>query len=504
MLGVMLLIAVFLVALNGVFVLIEFALVRVRPSRIEVLARRGSHPAMQVQEILAHLDVYLAAIQMGITIASLALGWIGEPALAALLSRGLVGLPWEIPSEVLHALSFGFALILLSLAHIVLGEVVPRSIGIQKAEIVMLWGAYPLRLFALAFRIPVAFMSWCSVSILRAVGLRAAAESESVVTEEEMRVLLGETQEKGTLPFERLMLLENLFDLGAAKAADAMVPLEKVAVLGLKKSWEENLEIIRSRRYSRYPLSEGGPETAKGFVHVKDILLRKDLAQAPDWPALRREMVEVLDSEPLEKLLKTFPDKGIHMALVRDKGGRALGIVTLEDIVEELIGEVHDEFDLPHAWSLADVVVPAAVDVQMPAAERAAAIRQLLEKLRTAHPEINVEETYKAVWEREVKFSSAVGRGVAVPHARLATLARPLIALGRFQKGIAFPAPDSTPVRLVFLILTPASAPVVQLKILARIAGLAQNENLRRKLLRAKSSEALLDILRTADTLLAA
>jgi CBS domain containing-hemolysin-like protein/mannitol/fructose-specific phosphotransferase system IIA component (Ntr-type) len=491
-----------LIFVNSLFVLIEYALVKVRASRVEILARRGNRQALLVQEMQTHLDDYLAAIQVGLTMIALALGWLGEPALAKAFEGALSRLGLELPHGALHGISFTCALILLAWAQGVFGELLPRSVGIQKAETVALWGAAPLRLFALIFRWPVAFWSFCSLSIIKLMGLKPAAHAESVVSEEEMRILLGETQEKGTLPLERLLLLENLFDFGAAKVSEAMVPRDKIKFLSLKKSWEENFELIKAKRMSRYPLCEDDLDSVIGFVHVKDLLLRTE-GGVPDLKRLRRDLVEVQEGEPLEKLLKQFPDKGTHMAIVRSGMGRIVGLLTLEDIIEELIGEVHDEFD-PQTWSLMDVVVNSAVAVQLQAADRETAIKQLLAKLVAAAPELKEAEVYAKVWEREGKFSSAVGRGVAVPHARLLDLARPLVALGRFAKPVPFAAPDNVPVRLVFLILTPAQSPVIQLKVLGRIASLVTNENLRKKLLRAKTGESMLEILRTADTMLAA
>lgn len=503
MLG-LLLVAALLIGANALFVLMEFALVKVRASRIEVLARKGDIRALSVQDIQTRLDDYLAAIQVGITVIALALGWVGEPVLAAWVGARLRELPWVLPPQVILALSFAVGLGVLSWAHIVFGELVPRSIGIQLAETVSLWGAYPLRIFVLFFKIPTEFMSFCSVSILKLLGLKSAAATESVLSVEEMRILLGETQEKGALPLERLFLLENLFDFGSAKVSEAMVPREKMAVLSLKKTWEENLETIRSRRFSRYPLCEDGQDSVIGMVHVKDLVLKAEAGQPTDLKRLRRDLAEVRDSDPLEKLLKYFPDKGIHMALVRDGLGSAAGLLTLEDIVEELVGEVHDEFDLPQAWSLMNVIVPGAVAVGLLSPDRRTAISELMGRLSAACPELKSAEAFQAVWDREMKFSSAVGRGVAVPHGRLLNLERPMVALGRFAKPVPFPSPDNAPVRLVFLILTPAGTPVIQLKVLGRIAALVTNENLRRKLLRAKTAESLLEILRTADTMLAA
>lgn len=501
----LLLVVGLLILLNAFFVLMEYALVRVRSSRIEMLARKGSARALSVQGIQGHLDQYLAAVQVGITLIALALGWLGEPFLGRGLDQYLQQhLSWALPHKAILVVAFSLALAGLASIQIVFGELVPRAIALQKAESITLLGAAPLRLFALVFRLPAAFMSFSSVSILKFLGFKPAAEAESVVSEEEMRVLLGETQEKGALPLERLLLLENLFDFGSAKVSEAMIPRERVVALSLSKPWEDNLEIIRGRRFSRYPLCENGLDSVIGMIHVKDLLLKAKLGQPGELKRLRREIAEVLETDPLEKLVKYFPDKGIHMAVVRNGLGHVSGILTLEDIIEELIGEVHDEFDLPEAWSLVELVQPSCVAINLQAPDRRSAISQLLSRLAAATPELKEAEAFQAVWEREMKFSSAVGRGVAVPHGRLLSLAGPLVALGRFVKPASFPAPDNIPVRLVFLILTPASTPVIQLKVLGRIASLVTNENLRRRLLRAKTAESMLEILRTADTLLAA
>ncbi len=495
----MLAFAALLILVNAAFVLMEYSLVRVRSSRIEVLARKGNPRALAVQEIQGRFDDYLAAIQLGLTLCALAIGWLGEPAAAGLIAGLIAGLGFSIPAHALFVASFATGLCALAFVQSLFGELLPRAVGIQKAEAFALLGARPLQLFALFFRTPVMFMSRCSQGILRLVGLKPASESESVVSEEEMRILIGETQERGSIPLERLLLLENLFDLGAAKVSEAMVPRDKIVFLSLDQPAEKSLELIRARRFSRYPLCETDLDSAVGLVHVKDLLLKGD-----DLQRARRDIAEVLETDPLEKLLKTFPDKGIHMALVRNGLGKIVGLLTLEDIIEELIGEVHDEFDLPQAWSLSELVATQGVAVGLSAAGRREAIGEVLNRLCAADPKLKPADVLNVVWDRELKFSSAVGHGVAVPHGRLQGLERPLVGVGRFAKPVPFPAPDATPVRLVFVILTPASAPVVQLKVLGRIASLITNETLRRKLLRAKTAESLLEILKTADTLLAA
>ena len=495
-----------LIALNAGFVLAEYALIRIRASHVELLTRRGHPAGALIQDMLRNLDLYLSAVQMGITMASLGLGWVGEPAVARLLDSYVAGLPLPISRGVTHALSFGIAFGAITFMHILFGELLPRSIAIQKAEVIALWTSFPLKVFTEIFRLPIAAIARVSMRILGLLRLRPASEFETHLTEEEMRIMLGTSEDAG-FSLERQMLLENVFDFGTAKVSEAMVPQHRVACLSLAKTSEENLAVVRARRFSRYPLCETDLDSVIGVVLLKDILFAAfsggATALVPDLRALRRDIVEVGSGESLLKLLKTFPDRGIQMAVVRGQSGGVAGIVTLEDILEELVGEIHDEYDLPQAWSLMDVLVPGAVKVGVEAKDRQDLIRQLVGKLKEGHPTLDAAEAVRVVWEREEKLSSAVGRGVAVPHGRLAGLERPLVALARSPKGFPFVSPDKVPVRLAFLILTPTTSPVAQLKILARIASLVSNDNLRRRLLRAKTEEQLLDILRTGDTVLA-
>ena len=490
-----------LIGLNVLFVLMEYALVRVRPARIELLARQGHARAIRVQEMLAHLDDYLAAIQVGITMVALALGAFAEPPITAMLQAGTERLLGDLPDGPLRGLSLVIALGTLAYLQIVIGELLPRTIAIHKAEALALWGAFPLKLFAMLCRLPVIIMSASSAGLLRLLRLKPASESETNISEEEIRLLLSESQERGTLPFEGLLLHENIFDLSQAKARDAMTPRERIAFLSTAKPWAENLDIIRTRRFTRYPLCRDGLEEVVGFVHVKDLFLQ---GAPPDLERARRDITIVPEAEPVERMLKTFPDKGMHVALVKDEKGAVSGLVTLEDLFEELVGEVQDEFDMPQAWSLAEVMAPSAVALQLEAATAEDAIKQLVDRLAAAGTGIDRSAALSAALERERRFSSAVGLGVAIPHARMSDLKRSFVALGRFAKPVPFAGvPDRAPVRLVFLILTPSNVPVAQLRILSRIAALASNETVRRRLMRAKTADALLEVIRTADTLLA-
>jgi CBS domain containing-hemolysin-like protein/mannitol/fructose-specific phosphotransferase system IIA component (Ntr-type) len=496
------LLIIVLIGANALFVLMEFALMRARPARIELMARKGNARAVAVQDIMTRFDEYLAAMQLCITIISLALGAVGEPQVMAELNARFSSWTSRIPASWLTALSFAIAVTVLAVCQIVLAELVPRAIAIHYAEPIALFGARPLKAVAYFLRFPVRLTTGASKAILRLFRLKAASEAEHSVTIDEMRVLLGETHDKGAMPLERLILLENLFDFASAKATEAMRAREKIIFLSLSRPWSENLALIREKKFTRYPLCETDLDTAIGYVHVKDLVL-KDVGPEPDLKKLRRDLFEISDAEPLEKLLKTMPDKGIHLALVRDGLGRVSGMLTLEDIIEELIGEVRDEFGRPRGWADGELFARAVVEANLPPGDRRDAITYLIARLKTARPELDGKAAFEAVWERELKFASAVGRGVIVPHARILGLPEPIIAVGRYAKAAAFPTPDGVPVRLVFLILTPAETPVVQLKILQRIASLVINENLRRKLWRAKTDEGLLETLRTADTLLA-
>ncbi|MDE2491914.1 MAG: DUF21 domain-containing protein [Elusimicrobia bacterium] len=499
---IVLLIAV-LIAANALCVLMEYALLRSRPERLEILARRGDARAPRVQDALTRLDEYLAAIQVCITVVSIALGALGEPAVTAEIHAHFA--PWAagVPAAWVRALAFFVAIGALSFVEIVLAELVPRAVALHYAEPIALRGVRTLKLLAAVLRLPIRATTSGSRGVLRLFGLKPASEAPTTVTVDEMRVLLGQTQEKGALPLERLLLIENLFDFGTAKVSDAMRPRERIAYLSLARPWAANLAVIRQKRYTRYPLCRTEElDTAIGYVHLKDLILRETTGE-PDLKKLRRDLFEVSDSEPLEKLVKTMPDRAVHMALVRDGLSRVVGLLTLEDILEELVGEVRDEYDRQRSWASGELFANAAVDANLPAGDRRDAIRRLLARLKETRPELDEAAAFAAVWERELKFTSALGRGVIVPHGRLPGLAEPIVAAGRYPKAAPFPTPDGVPVRLVFVVLTPVETPVVQLRILQRIASIVGNENLRRRLLRAKSDAGLLDLLRTADTLLA-
>lgn len=493
--------SVLFLVLNAYFVLMEFALVRVHSATIEILVRRGNRRALLVQQMLGRLDTYLSAIQIGITMASLGLGWVAEPAVAFWLAPYLESLPWTVSKALSHGLSFGLAFAFITFMHVVFGDLIPRSIGIQKAEFIALWFALPLEAYYRVFKIPIDVMAWCSMWVLRLMKFHAVGGHEHAFSEDELRLLMGASHEKGLMPLERVLLIENLLDFGSLRAKDAMTARDKIAFLDLGRSWEENLRVFRERRFSRYPVCEGGLDRVAGWIHIKDLPMGP-AGEPPDLGRIKREPLFTKETESLSALFKLMAGKGRHMALVRDGSDKVIGLVTLEDILEEIVGEIRDEYEAQKTWTLKDLVLPGAVELQLQADAPPEVIRALLERLRRADSSLSLDGALEAVSEREAKLSTGIGRGLAVPHARLASLSRPIVAVGRGVKPISFSSPDNVPVRLIFLILTPLASPMDQIRILSRIASIASNETARRRLLRVKSPEHFLEILHTAESVL--
>ncbi|MBI5241243.1 MAG: DUF21 domain-containing protein [Elusimicrobia bacterium] len=493
-------VSVLLLGLNAFFVLAEFAIVKVRSSRLAELARKGVPSAALAQAITKDLDAHLSTIQLGITMASLGLGWLGEPALAQLVARQLGRLPPLWGELVTHSLAFGLAFVFITGSHVVVGELAPKSLAIRRPEAFALWCARPLSFFHTAFFIPMSVLNWLSNRFLGLTGL-LHAPSEYGYSLDEMRALLSQAQEQGLLSLRRLLFFENLFDFGGTRLETVMTRAESVAILSRRRGRERNLAVLRERSFSRYPLCEAGLDTAIGYVHVRDLhkALLAPGGVAPDPFSLRRDILKLPGRTSLEEALAQMQAARCPLALVTDPEGAAAGIATLEDILEELVGDIHDEFEEVVAWDLESLVVAEGSDLRLEAADKAAALKALLLRLHRAAGGFDAEAAWEALWRREQAFPSAMGRGAAFPHARLAGLRRPLIAVGRSPKGIACEALDGQPVRLIFLILTPLEEPAAQLRILAKLAALMSEEALCRRLLAAHDMAGVRALLRVFD-----
>jgi CBS domain containing-hemolysin-like protein len=340
-----LLLAIFLVFLNAFFVTAEFAIVKVRATRIEERSRAGVRGAVATQTILRNLDTYLSVTQLGITLASLGLGWVGEPAFATLIGPIFAALGVWSPA-VVHSISLTLAFAVITFLHIVLGELAPKYLAIQRPESVALFVSVPLVAIRRMLYPALWLLNSSSNAFLRVLGIDRAPASELVHSEEELRLLLAESHRTGALSSSKRKLLENVFDYTHRSAKHIMVPRAEIVYLTLRKSLAENLDIIHKNQHTRYPLCETDIDHVVGMIHTKDLFQPAEgLRESRDLLRLKREILFVPETRPLELLQRDFQQRRVHMALVVDEYGGTSGLVTLEDILEEIVGEIQDEFD---------------------------------------------------------------------------------------------------------------------------------------------------------------
>jgi CBS domain containing-hemolysin-like protein len=340
-----LLAVIVLVGLNGFFVAAEFAIVKIRETQLQPLVARNSRRARMAARIVKNLDAALSATQLGITLASLGLGWIGEPVFAALLEPVMQWLQIE-SLEARHSISFAVGFSIITFLHIVLGELAPKSMAIQKPLPTTLWVAYPLHWF---YKLSFPFiwtLNKTSLFLLRQVGIEPASEAELAHSEEELRLLLaGQKKDVGTTAGRDIVL--NAFDLRHRIAREVMRPRQQIVGFDTEAPIQQCLEIAEHTRFSRFPLLErGSVDRALGFVHVKDLHAVRHKAQfGRDLLPLAKKLIYVPETSRLERLLAIFLERKVHMAFVVDEYGGTVGLVTLENILEELVGEIQDEFD---------------------------------------------------------------------------------------------------------------------------------------------------------------
>jgi CBS domain containing-hemolysin-like protein len=345
LLGVFLL--VLLITLNAFFVAAEFAIIKVRYSAVEADVAAGSAIARSSQQVLDKLDKYLSAAQIGITLASLALGWIGEPVVAEILVQGMsfVGVP--IAAELAHKIAIPVGFIIITILHLIFGEAVPKYAAIYYPQEITYACALPLRFFAAMTAPLVAIINGGTWLILAPLGIKVQSESETH-TEEELRLLLAESAqsgEVGAIQKTEHELIEKVFKFDERVVRQIMVPRPQMAALDVELSMERALEAVSKEGYSRVPVYSGSKDTIVGIVHTKELLrkvLEKEPARISD---LMRPAIFVPETKKIGALLRELQSKRNHMAIVVDEFGVASGLVTLEDIVEELVGEIQDEYD---------------------------------------------------------------------------------------------------------------------------------------------------------------
>ena len=332
---------VLLVGANGFFVATEFALVGVRVSRIETLAASGNRAAQRLLELLGNLNAYLSASQLGITLASLALGWIGEPALARLLEVPLAGLS----DTVRHTIAFLIGFSIITSLHIVLGEQAPKLIGLAAAERIALLIALPMQLFYRVFSLPIRALDWASARVVVLLGFRTGGEHKSTYTEAELRRLVDISRDSGHLRAEERRLIHRVFEFSDTVVREAMVPRTEMAAIPCTCSLEEITMAFEQHRYSRLPVYRESLDDVIGFIHSKDVmpyLLHPDEFQLE---AVLQPPLYVVDTARLEHVLRQMQKAKMHFGFVVDEHGGLEGIITLEDLLEEIVGDISDEHD---------------------------------------------------------------------------------------------------------------------------------------------------------------
>ena len=336
-----LLLVLLLVGANGFFVAAEFALVGVRASRIETLAATGNRAANRLLTLLKNLNAYLSASQLGITLASLALGWIGEPAIARLLATPLHGLPdpWR------HTIAFLIAFSIITSLHIVLGEQAPKLLGLAKAERVALAISLPMELFYKVFSWPIRALDWASVRAVQLIGISAKAEHASTYTEAELRKLIDLSRESGLLRAEERRLIHRVFEFSDTVVREAMVPRTEMAAISNTCTLEQITKAFEQYQYSRLPVYRETLDNVVGFIHSKDVmpyLLRPEKFRLED---VMHPPIYVVDTARLEDVLRQMQKAKMHFGFVVDEHGGLEGIITLNDLLEEIVGELSDEHD---------------------------------------------------------------------------------------------------------------------------------------------------------------
>lgn len=375
---------IFLVAANGFFVAAEFALVGVRRSRIETLAAAGKGTARRLLRLLNNLNAYLSASQLGITLASLGLGWVGEPVIARLLERPFSGLSdgWR------HGLSFFIAFSIITILHIVLGEQAPKLFGLARAERVALAVSLPMEIFYRVFQWPIRALDWASVRTVRLLGLQPTPEHASSYTEAELRQLIDISRESGHLRAEERRLIHRVFEFSDTLVREAMVPRTAIAAVSSDCSLQELTEAFEQHRYSRLPVYRESIDDVIGFVHSKDVMpyiLHPETFRLED---VLQPPLFVVDTARLEDVLRQMQKAKMHFGFVVDEHGGLEGIITLEDLLEEIVGEISDE----HDEEVNEQIKPAGENEYILAG--GLAVRDLNRRLKLSLPE---SESYTTI-----------------------------------------------------------------------------------------------------------
>jgi CBS domain containing-hemolysin-like protein len=476
--------------LNAFFVLAEFAVVKVRPSRVTELAAAGDTRAVLLTSIQAHLDEYLSVCQVGITLASVALGMVGEKTAAVIMGDSEGG-------TARYVIAIGISYLLISGSHILLGELVPKSIAIRIADRSALATAKPLRFFHHLFFPALWLLTRLANAVLRLFHLGPLTGGD-LHSEEELRIILDQSQEHGMMSFRRLLFMENVFDLGDLTVRDTMRLRSQVRTLDVRRSWAENLEVIRTSHFTRYPLVTTDPDRPTAFVHIKDVVIRGD-GGAPDLRSLARPLLATIETAPLETLFAEMQRRRIHVALVIDNQGQWTGFVTLEDVIEELVGTIRDEFEDEEPVRLADALTVDRIHFDIDSDSPIAAIRTALSHMRPDSLPVPAGRILQAIEVRKRLVGSYLGQGVGMQHARIEGLINPVLFILKSGSGVRCEG-TMEKAHLLFVLLTPTGRARVHQRLQAIIATLLhESEYVKERLMTATSPEEVMEVIRTGE-----
>ncbi|MGF7046595.1 CBS domain containing-hemolysin-like protein [Paenibacillus sp. DS2015] len=333
-----------LVTLNGVFVAAEFSLVKMRQTRLTQLVSEGNRLAGYALKVNKKLDAYLSATQFGITLSSLGLGWIGEPAISELLVEPIMFRLGVVDTTLITTVSVTIGFGIITFLHIVLGELAPKSIAIQRTEQTALLLSAPLMFFYKVLFPFIWVLNASANALLRIVGIHPASELEAAHSEQEIRILMDQSARSGVIDKDEMKLMDNIFEFSDLLAREVMLPRTDMICLYANISFEENLKIITETRHSRYPLALEDKDHIVGFIHITDLLLADEVHQA-DLLSMVRPILNVPESMEISHVLRLMQKKHSQLTLVVDEYGGTAGMLTAEEILEEIVGELYDEFE---------------------------------------------------------------------------------------------------------------------------------------------------------------
>lgn len=339
-----LLLVAILILLTAFFVATEFAIVKVRSTRIDHLVETGNKKAVNAKKLIDNLDAYLSACQLGITVTALGLGWLGEPTIEALLKP--IFQQMELNQTISKVLSFGIAFIFITFLHVVIGELAPKTIAIQKAETIILLLARPLIGFYKIMYPFIWLLNGSARLFIQLFGFKPVKEHEVAHSEEELRLILSESYKSGEINQSEMMYVNNIFEFDERLAKEIMVPRTEMLCFFKENSFDSNIDVIHDGQFTRYPVADMEKDNIIGLVNLKEVFTGHfDEEKPSSIDKYIRPIIHVSEATPIKQLLLKMQKERIHMAIVNDEYGGTAGLVTVEDILEEIVGEIRDEFD---------------------------------------------------------------------------------------------------------------------------------------------------------------